>query len=200
MRRALLAMLGAAVLTAGLVTGPASHAVWVRPAAAPLVDAAGADSGCDLELGPARAVVGATEGPYAGSPGHLEAQATLSCPRHWRAVSISDRWQVVRADGTRGELFWGGNVMSWWPDDTVPPAEPYVGGSVLNVSPCMLRTDGQMHLPGTDLKWLLPLGRHDFLLGTMAKVNEYKAGGHPYRAVVERLVPVRCTTARAAYR
>jgi hypothetical protein len=202
MRRSILAMLGAGVLTTGLAASSTpAHAVWVRSSTAPLVDASRVDSGCDLDLGPARAVEGPTEGPYAGSPGYVEAQGTLACSHHWRAQSINARWQAVRADGSRSAVFWGGEARSWAPDDWVPPTEPVVYGSGVHLSPCMLKADGQMHLPGsTTQKWLLPLGRNDFIIGNTAKVNEYKSDGHPYRAVVERLITVRCTTSRAAYR
>ena len=71
-------------------------------------------------------------------------------------------------------------------------------GTVIN--PCLTRTDGQVHSTGSRLGWLLPLGPNDVVLGGTAKVNEYKSDLHPYLAKVEKLVTVRCTKVRAAYR
>jgi hypothetical protein len=196
------------VLMTGLISSMAvafvavpAEAVTPRPATAPLVDAGGTGSGCDTSVGVERPASGPADGPYAGSPGWMNLQVDLSCTHHWRAVSIRDRWQTVTAEGRRGTLFPGGSSKSWAPDSFEPSPEPYSASSWAEISPCMMRSDGSFHLPGTtDLAWLLPLGSNQFLLGAFTKVNEFKSDLHPYRAVVEQLVTVRCTRARAAYR
>jgi hypothetical protein len=203
MKRTLGAVVWTGLISSMVVTllAASAAAVTPRPSAAPLVDESGVDSGCDTDVSVERPAPGPADGPYAGSPGWMNLKVDLNCTHHWRADTLRDRWQTVTADGRRGTLFIGGSSKSWTPDTYEPSPEPYAISSWAELSPCMMRSDGNLHLPGsTDLPWLLPRGRHQFILGSLAKVNEFKSDLHPYRAVVEELVNVRCTRARAAYR
>ena len=183
-----------------LLATPA-YATWVRPSSAPLLDRDGVDSSCDVWVTGGDLSQGPAEGPYAGSPGWVNTRLDLACSHHWRADQLGYRWQVVKKDGTRGAVFQGGDGRSWLPDDATPSPDPFTTATFTEVSPCMLKSDGSLHLPGTsDLPWLLTRGAHQFLLGGYAKVNEYKADLDPYKATVEMEISVTCTRERRPYR
>jgi hypothetical protein len=178
-----------------------AQAVTVRPSTAPLVDSAGVDSGCDGTITGGDPAPDPNVGtPLEGAPGYITVKTALSCPHHWRAETESQRWQPV-IDGVRGTTYTLGSGSSWLKDDQTPSPEPLETWVSTTINPCMTRTDGNIYYPGRSGKaWLLPLGMNDVILGGTTKVNEYKSDLHPYQAKVEKLVTVRCTKARAAYR
>ncbi len=193
-------VLGLSAVLAFALATPA-YAAWVRPSSAPLLDREGVDSGCVAWVTGGDPSHGPTEGPYAGSPGWVNTRVDLVCAHHWRADQLGYRWQVVSKDGTRGAVFQGGDARSWLPDDATPSPDPFTTAAYTEISPCMLKSDGSLHLPGTsDLPWLLTRGAHQFLLGGYAKVNEYKADLHPYKATVEKQITVTCTRERRGFR
>lgn len=197
MKRSVFVILIAIVLA---LPAGAAHALWVRPSTAPLVNAGGGEGGCQASI-TSETIPSPPEGPYHGSPGWLKLQVDLECTHHWRAYTLRNKWLTVTADGKRGVLFNGGSAQSSSPDDSVPSPEPFSTYLWTSLSPCLMKSDGVEHLPGSsDLPWLLPRGKNKFILGGFAKVNEFKGGPDPYRVEVEQLITVKCTSARAAYR
>jgi hypothetical protein len=198
MRRTVLALTVVGLCT--WLAAPA-EALTVKPSTAPLVDSAGVDSGCDATFtgGDPAPNPNGPGSPLEGAPGYIGLQTTLTCPHHWRAESESQRWQPV-VDGRRGTTYALGSGKTWLKDDETPSADPLETSVSTVINPCLIRTDGNIHSPGSKLGWLLPTGANDVILGGTAKVNEYKNDLHPYQATVEKRVTVRCTKARAAYR
>ena len=186
------------VATTGLIlvagAAPALGAA-IHPRSMPLLNAASQDSGCDVTVqvtpnnGPA-------DEPFFGSTGWVDATARLTCTHGWRVMKIGARITVVDDDGSRGVRISKGYEVKY--TATTPSTQPVDVGIIDRDNPCLLKSDGALHPPGTStLPWLMPLGSHQLIYGYWAVVNAVPADGHPYRSkVAEFGFSFTCTTAR----
>lgn len=192
-------LLVAAVAALCAVVPTTAQAVTVKPDHAPLVDSARVDSGCTVQVH-GGAAPGPTQGPFVGATGYLKVVTDLSCGHRWRAHAITVGWQPV-VGGRRGAIFQGAAGKGWMTNAQVPSPDPMSVSTFTTINPCLARNDGFTYDPGESrLPWMLRTGLNEVIYRGTAKVNEYKSDLHPYQATVEKLVTVRCTSARAAFR